>query len=316
VSLRAPSPSGPGIRARTGPPSAALLHRFRNAAGVLPFIAPVHFMLLVVIVLPAVYVIWLSLSTSTFGRAPVFVGLANYVKVLVDPAFRSALLNTAFIVIIAVHLELLIALGMALLFASGLPGRRVLLIAVLAPYAISEVTAVAMWRFLFDPDIGPVTLALKGLGLPILDWTFVPSHALAIIILLTIWLQLPFTFVIIYAARLAIPKQLYEAAMVDGAAKLQIFRHVTLPLLAPAILIALLFRYIFAFRLFSEVWLMTEGGPARSTEVVATYLYEEAFRYNAFGTAAATAWIMVIISLLLAAAYVLLLRRQGPANAH
>jgi len=261
------------MRVRTESPAAALPRRFRNAAGVLPFIAPVHFMLLIVIVLPAVYVIWLSLSTSTFGRAPVFVGLANYVKVLVDPAFRSALLNTAIIVIVAVHLELLIALG-------------------------------------------PVTMALRGLGLPILDWTFVPSHALAIIILLTIWLQLPFTFVIIYAARLAIPKQLYEAAMVDGAAKLQIFRHVTLPLLAPAILIALLFRYIFAFRLFSEVWLMTEGGPARSTEVVATYLYEEAFRYNAFGTAAATAWIMVIISLLLAAAYVLLLRRQDPANAH
>ena len=101
--------------------------------------------------------------------------------------------------------------------------------------------------------------------------------------LLSIWLNLPFTFIILYAARLAIPGDLYEAARVDGATPLQSFRHVTLPLLVPAILIAMLFRYIFAFRLFSEVWLLTAGGPARTTEVVAVYLYQEAFRYNAFG---------------------------------
>jgi multiple sugar transport system permease protein len=271
----------------------------------------VHALLAAVIVLPAFYVFWLSLNVSTYGQAPTFVGFANYAKVLFDPAFRSALLNTALIVIFAVHLELAIALGMALLFAGGLPFKRFLLVAVLAPYAISEVTAVAMWRFLFDVDIGPVTLALKALGLPILDWSFVPSHGLIIVGLLTIWLHLPFTFVIIYAARLAIPGELYEAARIDGAHRWQIFRHVTLPLLWPAMLIALLFRYIFAFRLFSEVWLMTGGGPARSTEVVAVYLYQEAFRYNAFGTASATAWIMVLISLLLAGAYVVMLRRQG-----
>ena len=89
----------------------------------------------------------------------------------------------------------------------------------------------------------------------------------------------------------------------------------TLPLLGPAIVVALLFRYIFAFRIFSEVWLLTGGGPARSTEVVAVYLYQEAFSYNAFGTAAATAWIMVVVSLLLAAGYVFLLRRQVVSNA-
>ncbi len=90
----------------------------------------------------------------------------------------------------------------------------------------------------------------------------------------------------------------------------------TLPLLAPAIAIALLFRYIFAFRLFSEAWLLTKGGPARSTEVVAIYLYQEAFTFNAFGPAAATAWIMVVVSLLLAAAYVLLLRGTIGGHAH
>jgi multiple sugar transport system permease protein len=287
----------------------------QGLAGALPLVAPVHVLVLGVIVIPSVFVLWLSFQASSFGQAASFVGFDNYVRVLGDPYFWRSLLNTVAVVAVAVHLELLLGLGIALLFASGLPARRLLLVIVLAPYAISEVTAAAMWRFLFDPDVGPVTNALLALGLPTLDWTFVPSHGLVLVGLLTIWLHLPFTFVILYAARLAIPKDLYEAGRADGASPLQLFRNVTLPLLAPAILIAMLFRYIFAFRLFSEIWLLTQGGPARTTEAVAVYLYLEAFRYNSFGTAAATAWIMVVVSLLLAAAYILRLRKGMAADA-
>lgn len=289
--------------------------RAHGTAQALPLLAPVHILILSVIVLPSFYVIWLSLNVSSFGQAPSFVGLQNYIRILTDPAFYSALLNTVVLVMVAVHLEMAIGLGMALLFASGLPFRRFLIVAVLAPYAVSEVTAVVMWRFLFDPDAGPVTLALRAIHLPTLDWSFEPSHAMVLIGLLTMWLHLPFTFIILYAARLAIPDEVYEAAKIDGATDWQSFRRVTLPLLAPAIIIALLFRYIFAFRLFSEAWLLTKGGPARSTEVVAIYLYQEAFTFNAFGSAAATAWIMVLASLLLAAGYVLVLRGRVAVHA-
>lgn len=290
--------------------------RLNKITEAVPFLAPVQILILSVIVIPSFYVVWLSLHASSFGQSATFVGLDNYIRVLTDPAFMLALGNTVLIVIFAVHLELALGLGMALLFASGLPYRRILLVAVLAPYAVSEVIAVAMWRFLFDPDVGPVTAVLTSLGLPMLDWSFEPSHALIMIGLLTIWLHLPFTFIILYAARLAIPKDLYEAARIDGATPFAAFRRVTMPLLGPAIVVALLFRYIFAFRIFSEVWLMTQGGPARSTEVVAVYLYQEAFSFNAFGTAAATAWIMVLASLLLATGYVFLLRKQVAGNAH
>lgn len=290
--------------------------RLNRITEALPFLAPVQILILSVIVIPSLYVVWLSLNASSFGQSTTFIGLDNYTKVLTDPAFMLALGNTVLIVVFAVHLELALGLGMALLFASGLPFRRVLLVAVLAPYAVSEVIAVAMWRFLFDPDVGPVTAMLTWLGLPMLDWSFEPSHALIMIGLLTIWLHLPFTFIILYAARLAIPKDLYEAARIDGATAFDAFRRVTIPLLGPAIVVALLFRYIFAFRIFSEVWLMTQGGPARSTEVVAVYLYQEAFSFNAFGTAAATAWIMVLASLFLATGYVFLLRKQVAGNAH
>ena len=179
--------------------------QLQRTARLLPLLAPVHLLILSVIVLPSLYVVWLSLNTSSFGQAPSFVGLQNYWRVLTDPAFHSALWNTVVLVVVAVHLELAVGLGMALLFASGLPFRRFLLVAVLAPYAVSEVTAVVMWRFLFDPDAGPITLALRALHLPTLDWSFEPSHAMTLIGLLTIWLHLPFTFVIVYAARSPFP---------------------------------------------------------------------------------------------------------------
>src|SRR4029079_9783893 len=189
----------------------------------MPFLAPVHLLVLGVIVIPAFYVIWLSATSSTFGKAPTFVGLANYAHALTDPYFWRALKNTMIVVLIVVHVELVLGLGMALLFAGGLPARRWLLAAVLMPYAVSEVSAAVIFRFLFDADVGPVNVALRALGLPGLEWSVVPAHGLAIVALLSIWLHLPFTFIILYAARLAVPAQLYEAARIDGVSALQAF---------------------------------------------------------------------------------------------
>lgn len=269
----------------------------------LGLIAPAQAMVFALIVVPAAWLLWLSFHTSSFGAQTVWVGFGNYARILADPFFWRALWNTAVIVLLVVHAELLLGLGMALLFADGLPFRRLLLAIVLAPYAVSEVAAVVMWRYLFDPEVGHISYLLGMLGLPVLEYAVVPAHGLILVSLLSTWLHLPFTFMILYAARLALPLELYEAARIDGATPWQMFRRITLPLLVPAILVAALFRLIFAFRLFGEVWLLTEGGPARTTEVVAVYLYLEAFRYNAFGAAAATGWLMVAASLILAAPY-------------
>ena len=282
----------------------------RAPLSAIALVTPVQLMIGGIIFLPALYVFWLSLNQSSFGQAATFVGLANYAKVLADPYFWKALLNTVIVVAIVVHVELLIGLGMELFFASGVPFRPLLLAIVLAPYAVSEVSAVVMWRFLFEPDVGMMSRLLATIGLPPIEWAVNPSHGLAMVSLLSIWLHLPFSFIILYAARLSIPSDLYEAASIDGASAWTSFRRVTLPLLMPALLIAALFRYIFAFRLFSEVWLMTGGGPARSTEVMAVYLYLEAFRYNAFGSAAATGWLLVLASLLLALFYLRRLYRE------
>jgi multiple sugar transport system permease protein len=269
----------------------------------LAMVLPVQALLIGVIFLPSLHVFWLSLNESSFGKAPVYVGMRNYVEVLSDPYFWRAFVNTAIVINIVVYLELALGLAIALLFAGGIPFRKTMISIVLAPYAISEVAAVVMWRFMLDPSIGMVSQTLSALGLPTIEWSVVPAHGLAVICGLSVWLHLPFTFLILYAARLAIPGELYEAARIDGAGPWAQFRRVTWPMLIPAILVAVLFRYIFAFRMFSEVWLVTGGGPARSTEVLAVYLYQEAFRYNEFGLAAATGWLMVLGSIVLAIPY-------------
>ena len=273
-------------------------------------VSPAQALLVLVLFVPALYVFWLSLTRSTYGKSPEWVGLANYATVLGDPYFWRALWNTAIVVNTIVFMEFALALGVAVLFAGWIPWRKWMIAMVLAPYAITEVVSVVIWKFMMDPYGGPVTNALASLGLPPLDWSVEPSHGLALVIVLSVWHHLPFTFILLYTALLGIPRDLYEAAQVDGANAWKQFVRITIPLLVPAMLVALVFRYIFAFRIFSEVWLLTGGGPARTTEVLAVYLYRHAFRYADFGAAAATGWLMLLASLLMGAWYIHLMYKK------
>jgi multiple sugar transport system permease protein len=273
-------------------------------------VAPALTLLAALIFLPSLYVFWLSLNTSSFGAQAQWVGLANYATLLQDPYFWRAFLNTFVLVNVVVYAELALGLAMALLFAGGMPWPKLTLAVVLAPYAISEVVAVIMWKYMFEPQVGPLQWLLRAVGLGEIDWAVNPVHGLGLVVLLAVWHHLPFTFLLLYAALLGVPKELYEAARVDGASAWTTFRRITLPVIMPAILVALLFRYIFAFRIFSEPWLLTQGGPARSTEVLAVYLYKAAFRYHDFGLAAATGWAMVVLSLLISIPYLRVMYRR------
>jgi len=287
---------GPRGRFRSfNPSSPRLLHYL--------MISPVQLLLTGFIFLPSLYVIWLSLHQSSFGQAPVFVGLDNYAFIFTDGIFWRSFLNTFIVVNIIVYGELLLGIGLALLMAGWMPAKRVIIAILLAPYAVTEVSAVVMWRFMLEPDVGMINYGLAQIGLGQINWVFEPMHALFVVSALAIWLHLPFTFLILYAAVTTLPRELIESAAIDGAGPWQTFRLIKLPLLMPAILIALMFRYIIAMRLFSEVWLLTEGGPARLTEVMAVYLYRHAFRYHDFGVAAATGWVMLLLSLLIALPY-------------
>jgi multiple sugar transport system permease protein len=276
----------------------------------LVMLAPAHLLLLCTIALPSLYVLWLSFTESTYGGTAGFVGFSNYIAMLADPYFWRALVNTLIVVNVVVYVELALAVGIAIVFVQGMPFRRLLIAIVLMPYAISEVVAVVIWKFMMDPDIGMIERPLAAAGLP-LYWAVDPAAGLALVCIIAVWLNLPFSFIIAYAAMRAVPQELYEAADMDGASAWQRFRHITFPTILPALLVALIFRYIVAFRLFSEVWLLTGGGPARMTEVLAIYLYKQAFTYADFGRGAAAGWIMVLASGLFAVAYVSQLNRAA-----
>lgn len=278
-------------------------------------VAPVQLLLLACIFVPSLWVLWLSFHEYAMAQPPVFVGFANYAAIFGDPIFWRACLNTLIVVNLVVYGELAAGLALALLMAGWVPMKRLVISLLLAPYAVTEVSAVVMWRYMLEPDTGMVNWWLQGLGLGQIAWTVNADHALLVIVLLSIWIHLPFTFLILYAAVTTVPRELIEAARVDGASGWKVFWHVTLRVIMPAVLVALLFRYIFAMRLFSEVWLLTQGGPARLTEVLAVYLYRHAFRYYEFGIAAATGWIMATLSLLISAWYLHQLYRRMFARA-
>ncbi|HMU51728.1 MAG TPA: sugar ABC transporter permease, partial [Geminicoccaceae bacterium] len=271
---------------------------------------PVQILLLAFIFVPSLYVFWLSLSESSFGQSPEFVGLANYAAIMADRVFWRAFWNTFLVVNLVVYAELALGLGLALLLAGPMPGKKWIITILIAPYAITEVTVVVMWRYMLEPDVGMINYALTQIGLPQVEWGVSRYQALAVAAVIAIWQHLPFTFLILYAAVISLPEELLEAARVDGATAWQEFRHVILRLVMPALLIALLFRYIFAMRLFSEIWLLTGGGPARLTELLAVYLYRQAFRYHEFGAAAATGWTMLLLSLLVALPYLWTMYRR------
>lgn len=274
---------------------------------------PVLSLLTIVILIPSLFAFNQSLTSGSLGRPGHFVGLQNYLTILGDRAFWRAALNTFIIVNVVVFGEAVLGLGLAVLAAGWMPFRGVLITALLVPYAVSEVSAIVMWRYLFEPDVGAGNWVLDKLfGFQLL-WPINSVHGLVLVSIISIWLTLPFTFLILYAAIRTVPRELIEAALVDGASRPQIFWNVTLNVIKPALLIAILFRYIFALRLFAEVWLLTGGGPAGQTEVLSTYLYRFGFRYQNAGIASATGWIMLVMSLIVAAFY---LRRLQKSTAN
>lgn len=301
--MEAGTAPGAGVGAAPHPVARPVTDRYAVGWRQVLLLAPTWLLLALLLALPTLYVGWLSLNESTYGANPRFVGLANYLRILNDPIFWRAFWNTFLVMNAVVYGELLLGLALAVLVAGWMPYRKLVIAVILAPYAITESSAIVMWRYMLEPDVGIVSQILVRVGLGQLDWATNPVATLGLAAVIGIWHHMPFTFLILYAALSTVPRDILDAADIDGASAWQKFRRITLKLIMPAILIAVLFRYIFALRMFSEVWLLTQGGPARLSELLAIYLYRETFKYHDFGVASATGWIMLALSLLIALPY-------------
>ena len=192
----------------------------------------------------------------------------------------------------------------AVIMSSGFRLEKILIAIIMVPYAVSEVVAVIIWKYLLEPDAGIVNYVLSTwLHLPQIQWASNPVEAWVVIIVLRVWINFPFSFLVIYSSMIGIPAELYESAYIEGASNWKGFRYVTLPLTTPAIMVATIFGFVFAFRNFATVWIMTRGGPMNRTELLSTLLYKQAFSFWEFGLASAIAIIMTILTFLIAITY-------------
>lgn len=240
------------------------------------------------------------------------VGLENYSDLLSDPVARDALGTTLIFIAVTIPLELFFGLGMALVLNQAFRGRGLLRAVVLIPWAIPTVVSSQMWRFIFNDRYGLVNFLLFGADslryiAPLAD----PYLAMISIIAAEIWKTTPFAALIILAGLQGISDDLYEAASVDGASSWQKFRHITLPLLKPALLLALLFRTIDALRVFDLVYVMTQGGPADATNVLQFYGYKKTFAEGMVGYGSAIAVTVFVMSLVLSLAYLRAFKTSG-----
>jgi multiple sugar transport system permease protein len=263
-------------------------------------LGPVAIVLLAIIVVPSIDLLFMSFTDASPGMDTEWVGWKNYVRILSNPDFQAALLRNVIFVVTVVGLEMLIGLGIALLLENPLPLRGLWMALIVAPYAVSPIVAVVMWKYMLDPNFGVVNFMMGSAGFPTVAWFTSAGTSMAGIIIIAVWKEFSFVTIVSFAALKAIPNDFVEAARIDGAGYPQILRHIKLPMILPALSIVMMFRIIYTLREFAIVHTTTGGGPGTSTEILALYLYKQAFRYLNFGAGAATGWLMLLATLLLA----------------
>jgi multiple sugar transport system permease protein len=234
-----------------------------------------------------------------------FVGLDNYVQLLRTPLFWQALGNTFYFVAVGVPLSIGLSLGSALLLHSHVARFKPFFrTALFAPVVTTLVAVAVVWRYLFQTRYGMVNYVLAHLGIAPLDWLGDPHLAMPTIILLAVWKNFGYNMVIFLANLQAVPEEVYEAARIDGASLFQQLVHITLPILRPTLILVGILTTAGYFQLFAEPYVMTQGGPLRSTVSVLYFMYEEGFKWWNFGTASTVA--VLLFGLMFAVTWVLM----------
>jgi multiple sugar transport system permease protein len=265
------------------------------------FLAPALVILGVFFLLPVIAALFLSLTDyDLYALADIhnlrFIALNNYIELLHRPLFWSALGHTLYFVAVGVPLSMLVSLGAALLLNSPLARCKPFFrTALFAPVVTTVVAVAVVWRYLFNTKYGLINVALGWVGIHPIDWLGDPHWAMPAIILFAVWKNFGYNMIIFLAGLQAIPVELYEAARIDGASFWQQFRHITLPMLGPTLLMVGILTVSGYFQLFAEPYVMTEGGPLESTTSVLYMMYDEGFKWWNMGSASAIAFLLFII---------------------
>lgn len=280
------------------------------------FLAPALLVLAVFFLLPVLGALALSFTDyDLYALANLhnlrFVALGNYWMLLHRPQFWAALGHTFYFVAVGVPLSLAASLGAALLLHSPLARCKAFFrTALFAPVVTTAVATAVVWRYLFNTKYGWANHLLGMLGIHPVDWLGDPHWAMPTIILFAVWKNFGYNMIILLAGLQAVPAELYEAARIDGASAWRQFRHITLPMLGPTLLMVAILTVSGYFQLFAEPYVMTEGGPLESTTSVLYLMYEDGFQWWNLGTATAEAFVLFLVMFAVTAAMLRLARRQ------
>ncbi len=272
------------------------------------FIFPSFLHLALFFLIPLGFSLWLSFHDwrGLNTRNPPFVGLENYQFMLGDRRWWNAVLNTLYYTFVSVPLGMVVSLGIALLMNLRIPGVYLFRAIFFIPVITSWVAVSIVWLWVLDGNIGLLNYGLSLLGLGGPDWLANPRTAMLALILIATWKGAGFQMIIWLAGLQGIPREMYEAAIVDGATRWQRFRYVTLPLLAPTTFFLLITGVIGSFQVFTPVFVLTQGGPLNSTDVAVYRIYQRAFVNFDFGYASALAWVLfafIFVATLIQLAY-------------
>ena len=298
----APPPGADSARTRT-------IGRIKRTLTPYGFLSPTGVLLIILMITPIIMVVSYSLLDRVItNKNPAFVGFDNYVEVLTDPVFFTAVRNTLVFTISSVIVHFAIGLAFALMLNSPLLKDRTkafFRVLYILPWLFTVAIVAVLWRLLLSPN-GVVNYLLGTAGLTDgqTEWLANPSTALAAVTFINIWSGYPFFMISLLAGLQGIPKDLYEAARVDGAGVVAQFRNVTLPQLRPIIISMALLDFIWTTQQFALIWMTTGGGPINSTEVLSTFTYKLAFTEYEFSVASASAVLVLLMSMVLAFFYV------------
>jgi multiple sugar transport system permease protein len=263
-----------------------------DAAWAALMVAPAVLGLALLVGLPTVGSFALSFTNWDLLGAPRFVGLANYTDLAGDPLFYQVMFQTVLFALLYVALDMVLALGLALALDQPVRGRGLFRAAYFLPVVSSMVASAILWSWIFDPHSGVLNAMLACVHVGPIRWLADSRFALPSLVVVSVWKNLGYDMLMFLAGLQAVPTEQLEAARVDGASALQRFRHVTLPLLGPTIVLVGMMATIRAFQTFDTVYLMTAGGPHRSTTLVGFWLFQNAFTYFKLGKAAALAYVL------------------------
>jgi multiple sugar transport system permease protein len=290
--------------------------RRRRAWRAIGFVVPVWLYILCFYVYPLasnVKMGFQNYTVSSFytGAAP-YIGLRNYTAVFHDPQFVSIVVNTVLFTIGSLAFQFTIGLGLAVFFRRIFPLNGVLRSLLLVPWLLPLVVSGTVWRWMMYNDSGVINQTLLHLHLisqPI-PWLVSTNMSLVAVTLVNIWVGIPFNMVILYGGLQALPEQVFEAAAIDGANAWQRFTRITLPMLRPVILVVLTLGLIYTVKVFDVIMIVTQGGPANSSQTLTTYAYDLSFNQLLFGQGAAVGNILILVAVVFAALYLRAVRDQ------